>query len=247
MENPLAEMLIAADVASINSGEAQLDKIYQLNLKRLKLICDMVITGYTDILSIYIYPGNVISQNIEELSDINFRIEVVNDSTIDINEIDDVITAYMADEYPKFRGDVKVKLEDYVDKNNSSCVLLSTRYHESDFRYGIELNELYILSTMCSNGVKVCVPYTWKKCKDKCFLVLIDETSDFYALRKHMINSESLYGVSCIFNEVSGSGNDWYFIPIISDRVPYSLPYIELDVETLKKQIMEVEMKNEQV
>lgn len=247
MENPLAEMLIAADVASINSGEAQLDKMYQLNLKRLKLICDMVITGYTNIISIYIYPGNIISQNIEELSEINFRIEVVNDSTIDLCEVDGVITAYMVDEYQKFRGDVKVRIENYVDKNKSSYVLLSTKYHESDFAYNVELSELYILHTMRSNGVKVCIPYTWEKCKDKCFLVLIDETSDFYALRKHMISSESMYGVSCIFNEVSSSGNNWYFIPIIGNKVPYSLPYIELDVETLKKQIMEVELKNEQV
>lgn len=243
--DPLAFMMSAADSAGLVSGEVQTECGHQVNVKKLKIICDMVLSGYECVTAIFITPGTLFTTRLEELDLLTFDVILSELTDTWKEEGPALIEYFLRDEYPEFKGSVevnsKVQLLPYND--NPSYILMSIRKHDSV--YGrLDWNDMNILSTMISNGIPVAIPYSWGTIGRKCILALVEDIKDIYSLRNHMLSSINLYGINVSHGVIDTYPNEWHYITAIAkEYVPYGLPYEIINKNILEQQIRAIDMK----
>lgn len=247
MADPLAELMSMSSVAGLTSGEVQTEHTHKVNIKKLKLICDMILTGYNSIEAIYIIPGSLFSKNIEDVDNIIFETVVSSNGSDWYEEGESILKYYMEDEYPEFKGTVSViTLSGPVDYSYGSYILMSSKRHQFSYEQ-MCLTDMKIIYTMLLNGVPVAVPYEWGSENRKCIMALVEQVGDVYSLRSHMLNSLNMYGVNVSYIDSDSYPDEWHYISVISKcGVPYKLPYELIDKNILDQQIKLRELKDSQ-
>lgn len=242
--DPLLSLMNTADVAGLTSGEVQTEHGHQVNIKKLKIICDMILSGYENIEAVYLIPGTLFISRIEDVDELTFEIIMSNYNPDWAESGNEVISNFMKDEYPEFTGKVNVVTQiGRMSTDICSYILMSVNRHDSVYGH-LTVDDMRILSTMISNGVPVAIPYTWRAWSRKCLMALVENVQDVYDLRSHMLGSLDMYGINVSSGSTDFYQGEWHYITAISNKaVPYGLPYEVLDRSILEQQIREAELK----